>query len=221
MKEKNRVKRAFTMFCKEPLQRQCTPWVTRVAPPSSFHRRGCILSIWASTHHSFELCLWAAVLLHEVASVVSDSFGAYGPQPTRLLCPWDSPGKNTGVMLPFPSPGDLPNPGITPASLKSPALAGGFFTTSATWDLCLSSIHFLHPFASTKVTASSVDVISAYKRFQRNALHLDIREYLHLLFARHYSRNINVPNRQLSFLIDLTFHRDIHEKWTINSKPDK
>ena len=49
--------------------------------------------------------------------------------------------------LPFPSPGDLPNPGITPASLKSPALAGGFFTTSATWDLCFSSIHFLHPFA--------------------------------------------------------------------------
>ena len=28
--------------------------------------------------------------------------------------------------LPFPSPGDLPDPGIKP---KSPALAGGFFTT--------------------------------------------------------------------------------------------
>jgi len=26
---------------------------------------------------------------------------------TSLLCPWDSPGKNTGVGLPFPSPGDL------------------------------------------------------------------------------------------------------------------
>ena len=25
-------------------------------------------------------------------------------QPTRLLCPWDSPGKNTGAGLPFPSP---------------------------------------------------------------------------------------------------------------------
>ena len=34
--------------------------------------------------------------------------------------------------LPFPSPGDLPDPGIKPASLMSPALAGGFFTTSAT-----------------------------------------------------------------------------------------
>ena len=34
---------------------------------------------------------------------------------------------------PFPSPGDLTHPGIEPASLTSPALAGGFFTTSATW----------------------------------------------------------------------------------------
>ena len=34
--------------------------------------------------------------------------------------------------LPCPPPGDLPNPGIIPASLSSPALAGGFFTTSAT-----------------------------------------------------------------------------------------
>ena len=31
--------------------------------------------------------------------------------------------------LPFPSPGDLLNPGIKPVSLASPALAGGFFTT--------------------------------------------------------------------------------------------
>jgi len=47
----------------------------------------------------------------------------------------DSPGKNTGVSgLPFPSPGDLPKPEIKPLSLKSPALAGRFFTTSATWE---------------------------------------------------------------------------------------
>ena len=31
--------------------------------------------------------------------------------------------------LPFPPPGDLPNPGIKPVSLESPALAGRFFTT--------------------------------------------------------------------------------------------
>ena len=36
--------------------------------------------------------------------------------------------------VPFPTPGDLPNPEIEPASLLSPALASGFFTTSATWE---------------------------------------------------------------------------------------
>ena len=29
--------------------------------------------------------------------VISDSLGSHRLQPTRLLCPWDSPGKNTGV----------------------------------------------------------------------------------------------------------------------------
>ena len=31
-------------------------------------------------------------------------------------------------------PGHLPEPGVRPESLLSPALAGGFFTTSATWE---------------------------------------------------------------------------------------
>ena len=36
--------------------------------------------------------------------------------------------------LPLPTPGNLPNPVIEPASLASPDLEGGFFTTSATWE---------------------------------------------------------------------------------------
>ena len=36
--------------------------------------------------------------------------------------------------LPFPPPEDLPDPGIEPRSLMSSALAGGFFTTSTTWE---------------------------------------------------------------------------------------
>ena len=36
--------------------------------------------------------------------------------------------------LPCPPPGDLPNPRINPASLMSPPLASGFFTTRATWE---------------------------------------------------------------------------------------
>ena len=33
-----------------------------------------------------------------------------------------------------PPPGDVPDPGIEAPSLTSPALAGRFFTTSATWE---------------------------------------------------------------------------------------
>ena len=36
--------------------------------------------------------------------------------------------------LPCPPRGDLPNPGIEPTSLMSPALVSEFFTTSVTWD---------------------------------------------------------------------------------------
>ena len=43
-------------------------------------------------------------------------------KPTRLLCQWDSPGKNTGLGLPFPSPRGLPDPGIKPTSPVPPAL---------------------------------------------------------------------------------------------------
>ena len=46
---------------------------------------------------------------------------------------WDFPGKNTGVGCHCLLQGSSPFPGIELTSLASPALAGGFFTTSATW----------------------------------------------------------------------------------------
>ena len=36
--------------------------------------------------------------------------------------------------LPFPTPRDLPNPGIEPTSLESCALVGRFFTIRAIWE---------------------------------------------------------------------------------------
>ena len=65
------------------------------------------------------------------------------------LCPtlcdpmnWSPPGSSIhGILqarilewVACPPPGDLPDPGIKPASLMSPALAGGLFTTSTTWE---------------------------------------------------------------------------------------
>ena len=51
--------------------------------------------------------------------VMPDSLRPHELWLIRLLCLWNSPGKNTGEHwsgLPFPSPGNLPNPGIKPWS---------------------------------------------------------------------------------------------------------
>ena len=47
--------------------------------------------------------------MSESLLVVSDFLRPHG-----LYNPWNSPGQNTGVGKPFPSPGDLPNPGMEP-----------------------------------------------------------------------------------------------------------
>ena len=43
----------------------------------------------------------ACIHAYQVASAMSDSVRTHRWQPTRLLCPWDSPGKNTGVDCHF------------------------------------------------------------------------------------------------------------------------
>ena len=80
-----------------------------------------------------------------VASVVNNSLRPYEPQPTQLLCTWDSPRKNTGVGYPCPSSGDISDPGIEPKSLTSSALASVFFTTGATWEvIVIKTIGYQH-----------------------------------------------------------------------------
>ena len=48
--------------------------------------------------------------------------------------------------MPFPTPGDLPNPGVEPRSPVPPALAGRSFTTSAAWEahvpVCTHTIEY-------------------------------------------------------------------------------
>jgi len=60
-----------------------------------------------------------------VASVVSDSVTIWTVAHQAPLF-MGFPGKNT-LVLAFPPPGDLPDPGIEPTSLMPPALAGRFF----------------------------------------------------------------------------------------------
>ena len=46
-------------------------------------------------------------------------------------------------IMEFPPPGDGPNPGIEPVSLMSPALVGGFVTTSTTREAPIANFSML------------------------------------------------------------------------------
>ena len=79
---------------------------------------------------------------HKVAAFLHAPSGYLGNQSLRASLV-------SGLSVRMP-PGDLPDAGIEPASPPSPALADGFFTTSATWEaLRLVSPYFfpltLHP----------------------------------------------------------------------------
>ena len=76
-----------------------------------------------------------------VRSVTSDSLRPHGLQLVRILCPWDFPSKNTGMGCCFLLQGLFPTQG-SPASLVSPALAGGFFTAVLP-ELSLDQINLL------------------------------------------------------------------------------
>ena len=71
-------------------------------------------------------------------SVVSDSWQPHGLQSARLLCPWDFPGKDTGVGCHFLLHGIFPTQSSNP-SLKYPALAGRWFTTEPPESPCSAS----------------------------------------------------------------------------------
>ena len=49
--------------------------------------------------------------------VASDSLQLHGLWPTRLLCPWDFPGKNPGVICHFLLQGIFPTQGLNPSLL--------------------------------------------------------------------------------------------------------
>ena len=76
---------------------------------------------------TFELLRWAQLSIVCVLSPVW-LFRIPWTAACWLLCPWNFPGKNTGVF-PAPTPANLPDPRIEPTSPGSPALADLFFST--------------------------------------------------------------------------------------------
>ena len=78
-------------------------------------------------------------------SLLSRLTATYGLWPARLLCPRDSPGKNTVSGLSYPPPGDLPNPGIKP---RYPALQKDSLQSEPLGKPKTKSVQFSHSVVS-------------------------------------------------------------------------
>ena len=89
-----------------------------------------LLHEFLNTQSLIDVCVSVCVLNY---SLMSDSLWLCGLKPTRVLCPWDSPGKNTGVVTVSSSRGSSQPRDQTQVS----RIAGGFFTSWATEDVGL------------------------------------------------------------------------------------
>ena len=80
--------------------------------------------------------------------------------PARLLCLWGFSRQEYWSRLACPPPRDFPNPGIKAEFLLSPALADGFFTTSAAWEIpkcqSLSRVQLFEPHGLYTQPGSSI-----------------------------------------------------------------
>ena len=106
--------------------------------------------------------------------------------------------------LPFPPPGDLPNPGIEPVSLTSPA--GGSFTTSTTWEAPKPTLYLIW-FAGTLV----------YLRKMQNC---EDRGYL-VLFREAPAKWPRVINKHIYPFLSYCMERDLCQSCTHLTKEKK
>ena len=72
-----------------------------------------------AVHYTMEYC---RCLVAKSSSILLQPLGLW---PARLFCPWDFPGKNTGVGCHFLLQGTFPTQGLNPCLLQ---MAGRFFT---------------------------------------------------------------------------------------------
>ena len=131
-------------------------------------------------------------------------------QPYDLAC--SPPGSSVhGILLkwgefPFLPPGYLPDPGIEPVSLMSPALAGGFFTTRATWEA--PELDLTWPCVDNHSNTSSPIILSQPSSPHRNFSYLlaNGEEYCSEILAILSQLSIFLPMTSCkSFVLSLTF----------------
>ena len=129
----------------------------------------------------------------------------YGLQPTRFLCPWNFPGKNTGVGCYSPPRGIFPTQGLNHILCVS-CIAGGFFTTESRKPYIYRHTHtHTHTQADTQITHTHIHIdqthtqtdTDTYTYTQRHIhmytqihiyTHTDTHRHIHTQIHRHTCR---------------------------------
>ena len=112
------------------------------------------------------LCFSLLVYVCPVTAVTSDSLQPYGLKPTGLLCPWNSPGKNTGVACHVLLQGIFLIQGLNPSLLRYLH----WQASSLPWvppgkpHFRLSSVQFSRSVMSDSATPCSTAILVQYSR---------------------------------------------------------
>ena len=110
MSDKHRKRRSTLLSVRKMLIKATTKYhcpSTRKAKMKENWQDKC----WQEYRLTETLKYWLPVCVFN-RSVVSNSLRPHGLQPAKLLCPWDSPGKNTGVGSHFLLQGIFPTQGL-------------------------------------------------------------------------------------------------------------
>ena len=130
---------AQTLVPQDPCSPLCSPVMVMF---HLFRHCGPVLAMLHLYRHCSPVLAMFHLYRHRTRAFVLSSVPAQSISSTQLFAtPWTVACQaplSTGFLrqeywssLLFPSPGDLPNPGIEPMSLTSPALAGGFFAPTS------------------------------------------------------------------------------------------
>ena len=108
---------------------------------------------------------------------------------------------------PWDSSGDPPNSGIKPTSLTSPALAGGFFTTSTTWEALrsggLAAIHRNYFICFKQTQISDRHVLTQLLNNEALDSTLNFSEQLPELMQNYFARKVTSSRRIRKTLVKL------------------
>ena len=141
-------------------------------------------------------------------SVVSDPRRPHGLQPTRLLRPWDSPGKSTGVGCHCVSP-NLP---VYPSPTCSPLVTISLFSTSVTQLLFCKYVHLYQHviYAAASPTFFNLWIyfrnlpILDYRHFPLQLHSREFYDWIIIILARSFSETI------LFAVIPTCYHKTLH-----------